>query len=226
METISGKNINLDLSVTALEPLIDFHDIAWALSRLPRYAGHTIDKHPYNVADHSILVYKLYKGFCNQNELGKLLNDVRLNNVCLSELNIPKNINKLLFLLHDAHEYLTSDIPSDIKKQIIKNENKDINSKNNIGVIKSIENKIDSAIAIKLGLSGQVFIEKKDIIKIFDNIAFKIESYYFLHSRGVNFKEVTIDNKKLLFTTIKKTKSNIKSYNKFIKILNKELNHV
>lgn len=220
METISGKNIKLDLSVTELSTLIDFHDIAWALSRLPRYAGHTIDKHPYNVADHSILVYKLYKGFCNQNELGELLNDVKLNNVSLSSLNIPKNINKLLFLLHDAHEYLTSDIPSDIKKQISKNET------DKVGVIKSIENKIDSAIAINLGLSGQIFTENKDIIKIFDNIAFKIESYYFLHSRGVNFKEVTIDNKKLLFTTIKKPKSNIKSYNKFIKILKKELNHV
>lgn len=220
METISGKNIKLDLSATELSTLIDFHDIAWALSRLPRYAGHTIDKHPYNVADHSILVYKLYKGFCNQNELGELLNDVKLNNVSLSSLNIPKNINKLLFLLHDAHEYLTSDIPSDIKKQISKNET------DKVGVIKSIENKIDSAIAINLGLSGQIFTENKDIIKIFDNIAFKIESYYFLHSRGVNFKEVTIDNKKLLFTTIKKPKSNIKSYNKFIKILKKELNHV
>jgi len=52
-ETVSGKII--DLANPQVED-IDVKDIAWALSRINRYVGHTMSKLPYTVAQHSVEV--------------------------------------------------------------------------------------------------------------------------------------------------------------------------
>jgi hypothetical protein len=54
-ETVSG--IFIDLLDPKVED-IQIHDIAWALSRQSRYAGHTMCKIPYTVAQHTVLVSK------------------------------------------------------------------------------------------------------------------------------------------------------------------------
>lgn len=87
LETVSGKIFD------PLDPKpdqIDINDIAWALSRQPRFAGHTIPYIPYSVAQHSIQVMK---------ELA------------------PHGF-KMQFhgLMHDAAEAYLGDIPSPIKK--------------------------------------------------------------------------------------------------------------
>jgi 5'-deoxynucleotidase YfbR-like HD superfamily hydrolase len=39
-------------------------DIAWSLSRQPRFAGHTITRLPYNVAHHSVFVSEIVQSLC------------------------------------------------------------------------------------------------------------------------------------------------------------------
>ena len=52
-ETVGGEFI--DLTDPELEK-IHLHDIAWAISRQSRYAGHTMSKIPYTVAQHTVMV--------------------------------------------------------------------------------------------------------------------------------------------------------------------------
>jgi 5'-deoxynucleotidase YfbR-like HD superfamily hydrolase len=86
LETVSGKKIN----VTDPDPsTIEITDIAWALSRMPRFSGHSIPYIPYSVAQHCIQVAK---------ELGP---------------HGPKI--QLYGLLHDAAEAYINDLPSPVK---------------------------------------------------------------------------------------------------------------
>lgn len=66
-------------------------DIALSLSRLPRFGGHT--RRWWSVLDHSLYVYLLAR---------------RLDRRTYPDL-------LLALLLHDAHEAMTGDIPSDVK---------------------------------------------------------------------------------------------------------------
>ena len=86
LETVSGRKID----VTDPDPTtIVIEDIAWALSRLPRFSGHTIPYIPYSVAQHCIRVMK---------ELAP---------------HGPKI--QLYGLLHDAAEAYINDLPSPVK---------------------------------------------------------------------------------------------------------------
>ncbi len=89
IETVTGKLVDL------LNPdpnQICIEDIAWALSRMPRFTGHSISRIPYSVAQHSVFVATRVAQFTNDNQL------------------------ILKALLHDASEIYTSDIPSPVKK--------------------------------------------------------------------------------------------------------------
>jgi hypothetical protein len=86
LETVSGRKIN----ITDPDPeMIDISDIAWALSRMPRFNGHSIPYVSYSVAQHSIQVMK---------ELAQYGERVQL-----------------LGLLHDAAEAYITDMPSPVK---------------------------------------------------------------------------------------------------------------
>ncbi len=86
LETVSGRKIN----VLNPDPKdIDIEDIAWHLSRLPRFCGATIPSIPYSVAQHSIQVMR--------------------------EFPITDPLMQLHGLLHDAAEAYIGDIPSPIK---------------------------------------------------------------------------------------------------------------
>jgi len=86
LETVSGKKIN----VTDPDPAtIDISDIAWALSRMPRFSGHSIPYVPYSVAQHCIQVMK---------ELAPHGPRIQMHG-----------------LLHDAAEAYINDLPSPIK---------------------------------------------------------------------------------------------------------------
>lgn len=86
LETVSGRKIN----VTDPDPsTIEITDIAWALSRMPRFSGHSIPYIPYSVAQHCIQVSK---------ELA------------------PHGYKIQLYgLLHDAAEAYINDLPSPVK---------------------------------------------------------------------------------------------------------------
>jgi 5'-deoxynucleotidase YfbR-like HD superfamily hydrolase len=86
LETVSGRKIN----ITDPDPTtIVIEDIAWALSRLPRFSGHSIPYVPYSVAQHCIQVAEELK------EHGPRM--------------------QLLGLLHDAAEAYINDLPSPVK---------------------------------------------------------------------------------------------------------------
>jgi len=91
IETVSGSLINVD---NPDPKTIDINDAAWAISRISRFAGHTITEIPLNVAQHSIHV-------C----------DLILEN---EEFENPYVI-ALFGLLHDTGEYALGDIPSPVK---------------------------------------------------------------------------------------------------------------
>lgn len=86
LETVSGRKIN----VVDPDPLsIEITDIAWALSRMPRFSGHSIPYIPYSVAQHCIQVAK---------ELAPHGKEIQLYG-----------------LLHDAAEAYINDLPSPVK---------------------------------------------------------------------------------------------------------------
>lgn len=86
LETVSGRKID----ITNPDPsTIVIEDIAWALSRLPRFSGHSIPYVPYSVAQHCIQVAK------DLEEHGPYI--------------------QLFGLLHDAAEAYINDLPSPVK---------------------------------------------------------------------------------------------------------------
>lgn len=86
LETVSGRKIN----VTDPDPAtIEITDIAWSLSRMPRFSGHSIPYVPYSVAQHCIQVAK---------ELAPHGPEIQLYG-----------------LLHDAAEAYINDLPSPVK---------------------------------------------------------------------------------------------------------------
>lgn len=90
LETVTGRLVNIE---NPDPTTIHIEDIAWGLSRMPRFCGHTITIVPYNVCQHSMFV---------------------ADEVCQLSDNDPRLIK--LALLHDAAEVYTGDWPSPIKR--------------------------------------------------------------------------------------------------------------
>lgn len=91
VETYTGRLVDL----ASPDPdTIDIEDIAWHLSKIPRFVGATTHETTYSVAQHSILVMN------------------RIRQV------IPGPSRELLLsaLLHDAHEAYTGDFPWPMKR--------------------------------------------------------------------------------------------------------------
>jgi hypothetical protein len=89
IETVSGKFVD---PVNPDPKSIDINDIAWSLSRMARFAGHTITSVPYTVGQHSIFVAQMIYDNRDDPSLA------------------------LYGLLHDAAEAYIGDIPSPVKK--------------------------------------------------------------------------------------------------------------
>ena len=171
LETVTGKVVNV------IEPSPDqicIDDIAWGLSRMPRFCGHTITEIPYNVAQHSVFVAR---------EVRNIFNDVDLINY--PELkHLQKEISDLhlsstepyqtiiLAALHDGSEIYTGDIPSPVK-QIPELRT----------IVKKVEHNLMSAIYQAFRLQDPSELQEK-IIKHADRIAQKIEAHAFMQSRG------------------------------------------
>ena len=109
--------------------LIRLADIAHALSLINRYAGATLL--PMSVAQHSCLVSKALEGF------GPRL--------------------ALLGLMHDAHEYLTGDITSPMKRAIAHIAGKH--------VVPAIQANIDSRIWTAFNIAPPTAIEAETIAR-------------------------------------------------------------
>ena len=163
LETVTGRLVDIENPDPAT---INIEDIAWGLSRMPRFCGHTITIVPYTVAQHSMFVADEVEAY-----LGK-------------ELNTKEYQLILKALLHDAAEVYTGDLPSPMKRIATLRP-----------IIKQIEAKLDHAIYVALGLSP-MSEEEEHIIKLADKIAQKIEAHAFMPSRGkdwVDMPEVSLE---------------------------------
>ena len=107
IETVTGKLVN---PTNPDADTICIDDIAWALSRIPRYVGHTVTEMPYNVAQHSVYVAKIVELIAE----GKLQPDFALDedSIVYSE----GNCLGFYALFHDAHEAYTGDIPHQLSE--------------------------------------------------------------------------------------------------------------
>ena len=90
---LSGRRLNL-LDPTVLD--IEVEDIAHGLSFLTRWNGQTIGPHGYSVAEHSLLVEKIFTSMTPQSD----------------------PTWKMAALLHDAAEYVIGDLISPVKASI------------------------------------------------------------------------------------------------------------
>jgi hypothetical protein len=173
LETVTGQLVDIE---NPDPTTINIEDIAWGLSRMPRFAGHTITIVPYNVAQHSIFVAE---------EVNSLLafgtNIAASLNVSLDQWSIWmlsetfRDDIVLKALLHDAAEVYTGDLPSPMKRLPTLQP-----------IIKQIEAGLDAAIFSSLGLSLPTEDEYA-LIKYADRIAQKIEAHSFMPSRGKNW---------------------------------------
>lgn len=87
---LSGRRLDI-LNPSPLD--VEIEDIALGLSRVARWNGQTVGDHAFTVAQHSILVLELLE---------------------MSERDAPRGL-KLATLLHDASEYVTSDLITPFK---------------------------------------------------------------------------------------------------------------
>ena len=90
---LSGRRLDL-LDPTAVD--IEVEDIAHGLAFVARWNGQTIGEFPYSVAEHSLLVEKIF---------------TRLNPKA-------KPAQRLIALLHDAPEYVIGDMISPVKASV------------------------------------------------------------------------------------------------------------
>lgn len=194
IETVSG--ILMDPSNP--QGLVVVTDIAWALSRISRFAGHTITEVPYNVAQHCIycsellrdlILQRIYIGDILSKDNSKYDAFVSLfqQNVLACYEHIPParlpHVASMMGLFHDGHEAYFGDIPSPIK------HTPEIKS-----VIDLFESVLDREIFQVTGIADDVYGEMGgkfaplwDLVKFVDKFAQAVEAYQFMPSRGRNW---------------------------------------
>jgi hypothetical protein len=105
LETVSGQMVDvLDLD----NQQVKFEDIAWALSRAPRFSGHSTNKVVYSVAQHSTFVGRLAVEHWQNNHIDQALDG--------DEKDRLTHFAQAHAHLHDVSEGLLTDIPTPIKR--------------------------------------------------------------------------------------------------------------
>jgi 5'-deoxynucleotidase YfbR-like HD superfamily hydrolase len=161
LETVTGQLVDLENPDPST---INIEDIAWGLSRMPRFCGHTITVVAYNVAQHSMFV---------ADEVAALLEHDRYYGLTKDSARVI-----LLALLHDAAEIYTGDWPSPVKR-IPKLR----------PIIKQIEAGLMTAVYKAMTLEPPT-PEEEALIKKADKIAQKIEAHAFMPSRGKHWPDM------------------------------------
>lgn len=193
-ETVSGAFIDL------AEPRpadIKIEDIAWALSRQARYAGHTMCKIPYTVAQHTVMVSRYVEAALTPGtELHAVFTRYIENKADATKVGTwmgveerarqcPQDLRKMYAfhgLMHDFAEAYLTDIPTPVKRLPGIYE-----------ALKLAEQKLDTVIYEAFGLP---YSETKHplnwdfglmVVHWADMLALSIEAYHFMPSRGLNW---------------------------------------
>ena len=129
LETVSGRKVD----VSNPDPsTIVINDIAWALSRMPRFSGHTIPYIPYSVAQHCTQVARELAPHGPRVQLHGLLHDAAeayINDLPSPVKHIPE-IHAVIKKLEDKlmltiYEALRIDPPTDEEYALVKNADKE-----------------------------------------------------------------------------------------------------
>ena len=170
LETVTG--LTIDVNDPRPED-INIDDIAWSLSRKPRFCGHTITEIPYNVAQHSIFVAKeLERMVFHPEEYPEVEKEIEMISNRLTSN--PNEIRNLCFLglIHDASEVYTGDVPSPVKR-----------IPELYPIFKRIEEGLMNAIYLHFKVLPPEHCQEV-LIKHADKISQKIEAHAFMQSRG------------------------------------------
>lgn len=176
IETVSGLYIDL------LDPQVDqinHGDMAWALSRMPRYAGHTLTALPYSVGQHSIAVVKIVQRLKDPTETSLRQSFYDFASAEFGPIGeIASKITDTVLLhslAHDGSEAYLLDLPTPLKQLP--------GMKESYG---GIEERMMQVIWTSLGVSEPDMLTRA-IIKWADMYALTIEAYHLMPSRGSNW---------------------------------------
>lgn len=208
LETVTGKFIDVN---DPQPDQIDINDIAWGLSRIPRFAGHTITEVPYNVAQHSLLVADITNEIFLEiydsppAEVQKAIANIQCEASGCVFADCYEDRGKLLVLkalLHDSAEVYIGDIPSPVKKhpQIYP-------------AIKEVEAKLMEGIFKKFHLN-KISDDENVVIHFADMVARAIEAHAFMHSRGAGWNLPSVSLVRL--QKFEPPMTSVVSYNKFL----------
>lgn len=188
METVSGKMI--DVINPKVEDII-IEDIAWHLSRLPRFCGATVPTIPYSVAQHSIQVSRelnsLFSDGAELHYFGNEILSLKSQYIAKSNQSIESIRQRMRFLglMHDAAEAYIGDIPSPIKHIPGFKEQVEV-----------IESALLDCIYKSLGVSPPTETEI-ELVHFADMVQRKVEAYNFMYSRGHDWNLPKVSLKKL-----------------------------
>jgi hypothetical protein len=181
IETVSGRFIDL---VNPSIDQIDIIDIAWALSRMPRYVGHTVTEVPYTIGQHSIfvvnLVNHLFSDRCLTGFRWSFLDFAEAkgkgDEEALAVLRAPASRQlHLHLLLHDASEAYIVDVPTPLKQADGFRQ-----------VYQELENRMMATIYRRFDLPAPSQMEDV-IVKWADAAALTIEAHHLIRSRGAQW---------------------------------------
>lgn len=187
IETVSGKLVDL-----ANPKYEDFtiQDIAWGLSREPRFGGHTITELVYSVGQHSIQVSKIIQAIFERGSIRDAFFSHDLSKSAsvqdLMSCHRPEALDRgapkwlMMFgLLHDASEAYLRDLPSPVKALPGLKE-----------AYLAVEKKIMNVILVKYcvpAVEGNDFEAGQSIVHWADLYARTVEAYHFMPSRGAHW---------------------------------------
>lgn len=178
IETCSG--VYVDVSDPNPDT-IRVDDIAWALSRQARFAGHTLSSEIWSVGQHSLFVEHLLDLVLSNEcgpELGLSLRDWLAQAGVLDEyVKQQFSIPRVLFgaLIHDTPEAYLVDLPTPVKRSPLI-----------LTGYRELEARMESAIGVAFKFPKPSALEH-EMIKWSDMLALRIEAAHLLPSRGLRW---------------------------------------
>lgn len=209
IETVSGQIVDL------LDPKPEnflITDIAWAISREPRFSGHTTHELPYSVGQHSIEVTNLclkvftYKDTKFRAHAEAFVNDQRFNTWVSSTIrSADSKWVCLLALLHDASEAYLRDLASPVK---------------NLPGLKEayllVETRVMDQILIRFGLADHDNLDMAwKLVHWADVYARTVEAHHLMPGQGKHWPAAAkLENVDM--STYREPQSHMSVYNSFL----------